>query len=38
MENTDVLRGTEINKRWRQTDRIEKVAEVSERAAGAIRF
>lgn len=22
--NTDVLRGTEINKRWRETDRIER--------------
>lgn len=36
--NTDVLRGTEMNKRWRQTDRIAKVAEVGERAAGTIRF
>ncbi len=36
--NTDVLRGTEMNKRWRETDRIEQVAEVSERAAGTIRF
>lgn len=29
---------TEMNKRWRQTDGIEEVAEVSERAAGTIRF
>lgn len=27
-----------MNKRWRETDRIEKVGEVSERAAGTIRF